>query len=208
MKNNIIKEFEQFSPSEKINFLEEYNVVDDFKNRKYFTDFIKNFKDSNNAWTLSLIVDIAADLNIKDVSLFERYFNYLFKPINYMLKLSVLDFQLDTYNMYYPSQKNMFKQYEPLLSKKYERLIVRNQVLLNLMVYKKENRLKYQSLLMNNLKKTPDYRSHLRVYNILLNYPIFNFVSRDYVFELIHITEKWNFDRAVKSKIEEVKQMW
>lgn len=205
---NIIKEFEQFSLSEKIDFLGEYDVVDDFRNREYFTDFIKHFNDSNDVWTLSLIVYVAADLQINDVSLFQKYFDYVTNSVNYMLKLSVLDFQLDTYNIYYPNQKELFTQYESLLNKKYERLIVRNQVLLNLMIYKKENRFKYQNLLKNNLKKTRDYRSHLRVYNTLLNYPFFNFVTRDYIFQLIDITERWNFDRAVQSKIEEVKLEW
>lgn len=208
MKINIIKEFEQLSLSEKIDFLGEYDIADDFRNREYFTDFIKNFNDSNDVWTLSLIVDVAADLQINDVSLFQKYFDYVTNSVNYMLKLSVLDFQLDTYNIYYPNQKELFIQYEPLLNKKYERLIVRNQILLNLMIYRKENRLKYQNLLKNNLKKTRDYRSHLRVYNTLLNYPFFNFVTRDYIFQLIDITEKWDFDRAVQSKIEEVKLMW
>ena len=73
------------------------------------------------------------------------------------------------------------------------------------MVYRKENRLKYQILLIENLKRTSDYRSHLRVYNTFMTYDFFNFITYDYVTKIISISEKWSFGEAVSDKIIEVK---
>ena len=169
----IIKKFEKLSLSEKIDFLEDYDIANDFKNRCYFINFIKNVVDNKDYWFLSLVVDLASDLQINDDDLFKKYFDYLFDSVHYLLKLSVLDFQLETYHLYYPRKKSLFIKLEELLNKKNERLIIKNQILLNLMLYRKENRLRYQIILIENLKRTSDYRSHLRVYNTFMTYDSF-----------------------------------
>lgn len=209
MQNIVLnKKFEDLSLSKKIDFLEDYDVANDIENRDYFIRFVKNTDISNNNWFLSLIVDLASDLQIKDDKLFKRYFEYLFKPVHYLLKLSILDFQLDTYHLYYPQKGELLIKLEEVLERKYERLIVRNQILLNLMVYHKEKRLIYQMQLIDNLAKTSDYRSHLRVYNTFMNYSFFDFITSDYISQIIPVTEKWKFGRSVTDKIIEAKSYW
>lgn len=202
------KKFENLSLTEKIDFLEEYDVTDDFENRDYFVRFVKNADNYTDYWLLSLLVDLASDLQINDDKLFKRYFDYLFNSVHYLLKLSVLDFQLETYHLYYPKKKSLFIQLERILKKRNERLIVKNQILLNLMVYKKENQLRYQIELLDNLERTSDYRSHLRVYNAFMNYSFFDFITKDYISRIISVTEKWNFGRSVTDKIIESKNYW
>lgn len=201
----IIKKFEKLSLSEKIDFLEDYDIANDFKNRHYFINFIKNVVDNKDYWFLSLVVDLASDLQINDDDLFKKYFDYLFDSVHYLLKLSVLDFQLETYHLHYPRKKSLFIKLEELLNKKNERLIIKNQILLNLMLYRKENRLRYQMILIENLKRTSDYRSHLRVYNTFMTYDSFDFITYDYVTKIISVSEKWSFGKSVSDKIIEIK---
>ena len=207
-KTQIVREFEQLSLVEKVEFLDDYDIDNDLRNKDYFVGFIKEIGNLKDYWYQSLVIDIASELQINDDRLFEEYFNYLLHPVHYLVKLSVLDFQLETYHLYFPKKQKLFIQLEDILSKKNERLVVKNQVLINLMIYKKDNRLKYKMKLIENLKRTSDYRSHLRVLNTFMNYSFFDFITRDYIEEIIKVIKKWKFGKSVTNKIIEAKSYW
>ncbi len=205
VESSLIKKFEKLSIDDKIDFLEDYDVVNDLENRPYFLRFIKNNSNSKDYWFSSILIDLASELRINDLNLFNTYFNYLFESKHYHIKLSVLDFQIETYDLYYEESKEAYLKLEELLNKKNERLLVKNQVLLNLMIYCKENRLKYLSQLINNLKRTSDYRSHLRVYNTFINYDYYNFITPDFLEQLFSISERKSLGKSVSNKIRELK---
>lgn len=207
IESSLIKKFEKLSIDDKIDFLEDYDVVNDLVNRPYFHRFIKNNSGNKDYWLSSILIDLASELRINDFDLFNTYFNYLFESKHYLIKLSVLDFQIETYDLYYEKSKEAYLKLEELLNRKNERLLVKNQVLLNLMIYCKENRLKYLSQLINNLKRTSDYRSHLRVYNTFINYDYFNFITPDFLEQLFRISERKSLGKSVSNKIRELKSL-
>ncbi|AXP80304.1 hypothetical protein CJ739_1213 [Mariniflexile rhizosphaerae] len=205
VKSDLIKKFEKLSMDDKIDFIEDYDIVNDLSNRPYFIKFIKNNSNSKDYWFSSILIELASEIRVDDLELFNTYFKFLFESKHYFIKLSVLDFQIETYDIYYDKFKNTYHKLEEILDKKNERLIVKNQILLNLMIYSKEKRLKYLYQLLDNLKRTSDYRSHLRVYNTFINYNYYNFITPDFLEQLFSISEKKRLGKSVSEKIRELK---
>ncbi|MEM6815880.1 MAG: hypothetical protein AAF600_16080 [Bacteroidota bacterium] len=209
MKNSFsIIEFEQLSLSEKIDFLDENDVSDDYGNKTYFTRFIKkNIEKSSDYWIVSSLIELASDLKLDDNELFDSFMDLLLNPNHYLIKLSVLDFQVEGYYIHYPEKKSSFNVLRGFNKRTKERLIVRNQVLMNLMLFDKENRLNYLTELLENFKKTMDYRSHIRVFNMIIEHDFFSFIDKNYINRLIEISESKSLGEAVRDRIHEIKNV-
>ncbi|UOY05997.1 hypothetical protein L0P88_18930 [Muricauda sp. SCSIO 64092] len=209
MQNSFsIIEFEQLSLSEKIDFLDENDVSYNFEDKAYFIKFIKkNIQKSSDYWIVSSLVDLASDLKLEDNELFDSFMGLLVCSNHYLIKLSVLDFQVETYDIYYSKRKSSFDRLRDFNKRIKERLIVRNQMLMNLMLYDKENRLTYLVELLENLKRTMDYRSHMRVFNMIINHDFFSFMDKNYISRLLDISEGKFLGKAVEDKINELKNI-
>jgi len=200
----IKNKLENRSIERRISFIEEYDFESDMKNRNYFISFIKNAEKSKNEWYTIKLVELAVRLEVIDINLLKNYLSYLTTESGIYLKLAILDY-ID--NMYYYENID-YSSVKVLLNKKYDRLIVKNQALLTMIILEPQNINNYFFELKKNLIKTSDYRSHIRIYNIIVDYDFYNhFNSILSIEELIGITESKEFSssRSVQEALNRVK---
>jgi hypothetical protein len=202
IKNN----FENKSIQKRIDFMESYDFENEFENREYFINFIRNNPKSENDWYMMWLIDLAGLLEIKDVNLLNHYLEYLIYPNYYLLKLTVLDYVTYTYTLY-ESDDIDYSAIKSILSNKHDRIIVKNEALLTLMLLFPVEKEKYMFQLKKNLLETSDYRSHVRVHSFFLNRNIKTIIPILFIRELIEISKSKNFGRAVKCSIIEVEKM-
>jgi hypothetical protein len=202
IKNN----FENKSIQKRINFMEIYDFEKDIENREYFINFIKNSQKSENIWYMMWMIDLAGLMEVRDVNLLNQYLEYLLHPNYYLLKLTVLDYVTYTYRLY-TADKIDYSAIKYVLENKHDRIIVKNEALLTLILLFPKEKGKYMFQLKKNLLKISDYRSHVRIYNFFLNRDIDEIIPNSFIKELIEISKSKNFGRAVQCSILEVEDM-
>ncbi|MDR2955002.1 MAG: hypothetical protein LBV43_07970 [Prevotella sp.] len=190
----IEKLFTQKSFQKRIDFINDSNISN-IKEKDFLAKIIINTKESSNDWYLIALIGLAVKLQIKDKGLVERYLKYLIEPNSYYLKLSVLDYITDT--------KEIFKDYNidyravrQIINNKHDRLIVRNQALLNLIQLYPLEKDDFMRILKKNLSKTTDYRSHIRIFNNIMETSVRNYLPVAYIKDLMRISESMNLGRG------------
>ncbi len=203
----IIQKFNKGSFEERIDILtDEFDLVSSSKNRKFFSDFVCKFNLTSNIWYNSVIIDTASRLEVVDKLLLDKFLKFLTQKNNYLIKLSVLDYLMDMYHAY-PKKEIESEIHNILyfLKLKNDRLIVRNQLILAQMYFYKNSTL--NKALFDNLKKTSDYRAHIRLYNTLENYDMLDFFSNEYLNLMLSISEKKNLGKATSETINRVRTL-
>jgi len=199
----IKKLFTQESFQKRIDFINDsdnYNIEE----KDYLTKIIINTKESPNDWYLIALIDLAGKLQVKDKELYERYLNYLIEPNNYYLKLTVLDYIIDAKEIF----KNYNIDYTPvrqILNNKYDRRIVKNQALLNLIQLYPLEKDGFMEELKKKLPKTSDYRSHIRIFNNIIHTSVKNYLPDSYIKDLIKISESMDLGRGTMDAINRLK---
>lgn len=199
----IKKLFTQESFQKRIDFISKSDISN-IEEENYLAKIIINTKESSNDWYLIALIDLAVKLRIKDKELAERYLKYLIEPNSYYVKLSVLDYIIDTKEMF----KDHSIDYTPvkqIVSNKYDRLIVKNQALLNLIQLYPLEKDNFMGALKKNLSKTSDYRSHIRTYNNIIETSVKDYLPVAYIKDLMRISESMNLGRGTIDVINRLK---
>ena len=191
--NGSIDAIERLDNIEKISSSEKTQVS------KFFRDY--EFRKNN--WHTSNLIDLLNDFEIYDEDFFKKILNLLVeKGRDYFVKLSALDYLFRYVEVL--NNDNIQLLEVALLHK--NRLVVKNQILLFLLAFSpfEKDRVKYKQLLVLQLKRTVDYRAHIRLYNSIMNYfERFSYLDNDFLISLTKSTE-FNFDvRSVNEKIKE-----
>ncbi|MFV0417583.1 MAG: hypothetical protein ACK5KT_02465 [Dysgonomonas sp.] len=199
----IKKLFTQESFQKRIDFINNSDI-NDIEEKDYLAKIIINTKESSNDWYLIALMDLAVRLQVRDKGLLDRYLKYLIEPNSYYLKLAVLDYITDT--------KEMFKDYNidytsvrQIVNNKHDRLIVRNQALLNLIQLYPLEKDGFMGALKENLQKTSDYRSHIRIFNNIMETSVRNYLPVAYIKDLMRISGSMNLGRGVIDVINRLK---
>lgn len=196
------KIFEHGSYQQRIDMIRKFDFDQGSKSNNYFVDLIKNNK-SNNSWYTIELIDLAGYLEIIDVSLLKKYLSYLDKSCSYYLKLTVLDYVSYMYEDYKKYNVD-YSSINKIVTNRYDRLITKNEALLTLMLLFPKDMEKYMVILKKNLKKTKNYREHIRVHNFLLNRNIDDIIPISDIKDLVSISKSKKYGIAVKEVIDEV----
>jgi hypothetical protein len=195
--------FENKFLSKRIEFIEDYDFESDGRNYEYFKSFILNFEITKDDWYNTLIIDLSDRLNIIDNNLYNKYLKYLSFKTHYLFKLSILDYFINNYSFYKKIYR--FEDFKTLYNMKSTRHIVKNQIVINNLVFFPKNKDIYIKELLINMKKTTDYRSHIRVFNYIMNFELDKTFSEKKLNDLINISSSKKLGRAVDLKLQEFK---
>lgn len=203
----VIKEkFENASLEERIDFIDNYDLKADVINRDYIIEAIVNLELTNNHWYNVLIIELATDLQVRNPMLINRYIISVNKKNHKLVKLMLMDFFTETYSFYEEKQLNkLFLSLNKLINNRYDRLIVRNQALLLLIMIFPDKEKGYKLKLKNNLKRTNNYRSHIRVFNFVHTF-LLDLFPKQFIFELMSITKSFNYGKAVEDVLIDLKE--
>ncbi len=195
--------FENNFLNRRVEFIEDYDFENDKKNYKYFESFILNFEITKNDWYNTLIIDLADKLCIVNNKLYHRYLQYLSYKSHYLFKLSILDYFINNSSFY----KEIYhsEDFDEIYKMKSVRYIVKNQIVINNLVFFPENKSVYIKELLRNMNQTTDYRSHIRVYNYIMNFELEEMFNEKDLKDLIKISLSKKFGRAVDLKLQEFK---
>lgn len=198
MENELlIKGLYQKSLSARIASIEQNQQLITPNNREVVVEFIKSFKPSNNVWYNVTVVELAEDLNINEKVILDNFISYLTTPNHYLLKLAILDYIEST-----AANAFDFNLLNPLLNKNGDRLIVQNHARLLLLWQQPTKREQHFNYLAKQLRKTSDYRSHIRTYNFIQSHP--DLLSNEELNTLIDISKKMDLGRGVKTTIDKL----
>jgi len=200
--NNLKIHFESKSLSERIEFLQEYDFVKDKNNFEYFQFFIFNFEPTKNDWYNSLIINLADELNIVHNSLYKRYLNFLTNRKYYLFRLSILDYFANNHIFY--KKIYSYKNFEIVKNSRNIRRIVKNQIIVNNLIFDLKNKGIYINELKKSYRVTQDYRSHIRLYNYIMNFELDEIISKADLNYLVEVTQNKNLGRAVDLKLLEL----
>ena len=154
---------------DKIAILEEYPSFSE----EYYDIFKKDLEKLffiNNKYYKMLLIDFSIDEVIFNKGLYNYYYTLLQKE-NQLIKLAVLDYLFEMNS--FLDIDEAITELDKLLKKKYLRNILKNQIYVNLIFLKSEKNKDFQKTveaLISNLKNTIDYRSHIRIYNYIIDY--------------------------------------
>lgn len=196
--------FEHRFISHRIKFIEDTNIDD--LDKDYLESKLLEFskKDFSNYY-LSLLIDLAVDASIMNIDLLKAYSNQLFTKNHYLVKLSSLDY-LFVAGELISNKSRLVVKLKGLLQSKYERLLVKNQILLLLAYLDLNNADKYLEMLRKHLSRTLDYRSHIRVYNTIMNFLPITEREREILWTLMEVSKNMDLGKAATEKVKEVEK--
>ncbi|MCD7902001.1 MAG: hypothetical protein LUH22_19750 [Bacteroides sp.] len=194
------------SISKKIDLIDEYDFEDNPLDYQYIVKFIKRESvSSTNEWYIISLIDLAGQLQLKDKYLIKNYLHYLEKGHSYYLKLTVLDY-LSNMLVFYKDENIDYSLIAHLLENKSERLVVKIIASLILILIYPNMRMYYWEKIKQYIKKSEDYRTHIRLYNYIVydNIPIPISKIKEYII----ITESKTFSntRAVQEALRKIRQ--
>jgi hypothetical protein len=202
---SVKEKFESPSLEDRIDFLDHYTVEKDTENKAYFIETIGNLELTSNHWYNALIIELATTFQIKKTPLVKRYLTALTKSNHKLVKLMLLDYVTETYASYEKKELNqLFLVLNEVIRNRYDRLIVRNQALLLLILIFPDKQNKYSLEFKKNLKRTKDYRSHLRSFYFIAAF-LLRSLSKEFILDLISITASFEYGRAVDEVLVELK---
>lgn len=199
-EDNIRNYFENKSITKRIEFIEDYDFTKDKNNYDYFKSFISNFVMTKDNWYNTLIIDLSDELNIVNYELYYKYLNFFYNSNYYLFRLSILDYIANNYTFY----KKIYKP-EDFEAVQINRRIIKNQVIVNNLIFFPENKQYYIKELIKSFKRTDDYRSYIRLYNYVMNFELEKVINDVDLNILIEITESKNLGRSVSLKVSELK---
>ena len=187
---------------DKIAILEEYPSFSE----EYYDIFKKDLEKLffiNNKYYKMLLIDFSIDEVIFNKGLYNYYYTLLQKE-NQLIKLAVLDYLFEMNS--FLDIDEAITELDKLLKTKYLRNILKNQIYVNLIFLKSEKNKDFQKTveaLISNLKNTIDYRSHIRIYNYIIDYKLYNllieskrtpniFGAKLFPREIMHISQTLN----------------
>lgn len=202
--DKIISHFEHKSFEHRIDFIDNYSFKDNFSD--YYYDFILNLDFDKNHLYISELIDLSGFLLFFDDMFLKKVNNFLLKSPHYIVKLSILDYFL-AYVFYCKTHKkdvnySLMYSLEKLLELR-QRKIVKNQIYINLMFLFPNKIDFFFKKLLSSLKTTFDYRSYIRIFNILIEYSDFLLIDNKYKIELINLSKKNGKGKAVEISIQE-----
>lgn len=183
----------------RIDFIYDYDFQDNYID--YYEEYLlcKSYEE-NVEYSIAMI-ELAAFLKIKNKFLLDKYLSLLIGNCSYLIKLGVLDFLIDTYDLYKEYKADIICIKDMLSKRNYR--IVKNQIVFNLMLLDYEKREYYFDYLLKSLNNTKDYRSHIRILNNIM-LKEFVFLPRDFVMKIIYTIKREKYCKAVDAKLVEV----
>lgn len=172
--------------------------------RDEITPFIISYFLHHSDWTLVLLIDLSTSQELVSEELLKTYMLGLLDGKNLYVKLSILDYISTTGELYESVDLSVVKG---LTDVKTERFIIRNQALLTLMKLDSEKSQEYLLQLKKNLKKTDDYRAHIRFYNTLLVDSLYEQMTEEDINYFLNISQSKSLGRALDRQIEEFKSI-
>ncbi|MES2589834.1 MAG: hypothetical protein V4622_12715 [Bacteroidota bacterium] len=181
---------------ELIHYLEEFEFLD-FKSEEELLNLFEGNKNTKNELLISEIIDCLSINEVfhENVKLF--VFDSLKNKTHYLVKLSCLGYLFNNSNSF--GKDEIINLLNSCLSKR-NLLLVKNQIILNLIYLDTNNFSYYFEQLLSSLRKTIDYRSHIRLYNLLTTCKNEN-VTKDKLMQMVEITKQFNFGKSVQSII-------
>lgn len=205
--SEIKKSLEIKSISKKIDFIDEYNFENlSEEDYQYIVEFIgRESIIRQNEWFIIRLIDLAGEVQLKDNFLINKYLGYLESGCSYYLKLTVLDYVRYMFEFYKDDNIN-YNSILGLLTKRSERLTVKIQASLTLILIYPNEKAFYIKKIKEYIKRSEDYRTHIRLYNSIIygNIDIPTVEINEYV----EITERKDFSKtkAVQSVLIETKE--
>lgn len=182
------------SVSEKIDFIDSFNLKDGTIDEQFISNFVKKeCSQSKNEWYKIKLIDLTADLKIINDNLINSYLQFV-KTESFYLKLTILDYINNTYS-YYNKDKIDFTVIETLLQNRHDRLIVKLQATLTLTLLFPLKKIYYLNTLKELLHRSNDYRAHIRLYNFIMGDYVN--IQGSYINDFIEITNKKYFSTSV-----------
>lgn len=198
--NKLVYLIENSSSEEVVEFIDEILDTERIFNEEdkvIITQGLRLLKLKKNNEYLSSIIDLMKYLEIYDDLIISKLLAQL-EHSNYYCQLSFLDY---IFNYNYSDDVICYLQ---KITKSRVRLIVRNQVLLMQLLKKSKLQIPNASgILIENMKRTKDYRAHIRYMNTIMNYPNFDTLNLDTFKTLISISKTKQFGRSVVEKTKE-----
>lgn len=187
--DNLHQALTQKSLTARIEFIENDPQISSPENRESVMEFIKNFKPTSNVWYNVVVVELAEELAIIDAPLIEIFVGCLKSPNHYLFKLAILDYIESTaFHMF------DFDLLQHLLNKNGDRQIVQNFARLLLLWKQPAQKEFHYNQLLKQLKRTNDYRSHIRTYNFINVHE--GFFTQEELKTLINISEQMELGRG------------
>lgn len=199
MKDNLHQALTQKTLTARIEFIENNQQLRSPEHRNLATEFINNFKPTSNEWYNIVVVELAEELAVIDGPLIELFVGYLKSPNHYLFKLAVLDYLESTAHQVFD-----FDLLLPLLDKNGDRMIVQNFARLLLLWQQPMQKEFHYHQLTKQLKRTSDYRSHIRTYCFIQSHP--DILTREELNTLLNISEQMELGRGVDTTIEKLKK--
>lgn len=176
--------------------------------KEEITPFIISYFHHHSDWTLVLLIDLSSSQELVSEELLKTYMLGLLDGKNLYVKLSILDYISTTGELYEQNGITVdLSIINDLAYLKTERFVVRNQALLTLMKLQPERSNEILLQLKENLKKTNDYRAHIRFYNTLLVDDLSEQMTTDNINYFLDMSQSKSLGRALDKKIEEFKSI-
>lgn len=195
--NEIKEKFENKSHIYRSDFIDEYDFDDDYK--EYYKTFILRINGNiKNYNYLSDLIDLSAYLSFFDDEIYNKWVKYLFEKKHLVVKIAVLDYLMDSDTFY--QDISLFNKLKIYLQSKIP-MILRNQILLNLISFNDLNNETYILLLKKSILKTKDWRSIYRICRVINNNNRLNHLKIS-IFPMIKmLNEKYNFSSDIDKMI-------
>lgn len=162
--DEIKRDFEHRSYLHRGDFIDEYDFNDPF--HEYYRTFIIKAAKVKNHLYLSDLIDLARFLSFFDDVLFKRYSRYLFARNHYLVKLSCLDYLLDSPQFYKDkeSERKLVRLVESK-SVKSAPAILKTEIYLNLLALGRKASARHLEELKQTLSEAEDWRTIYRILN-------------------------------------------
>lgn len=178
---NMIRDlFKSGSTEDRLSFIEKQNLKEDKRFQSFLREFIPIEKFSNNLWYNIVLIELAEKLQLWDKKLTDKYIKALNTNSHYLLKLSILDF-FTAFILKKQKSDELIQTLKTLAFNKKERIIVRNQSILLLVLQDQLNYEKYINVLKKYSNQTLDYRCHIRTLNYIESYLLNRFLKNDLI---------------------------
>lgn len=186
-----------------IHYLEDFQITEKSKELELKRIFLNNI-DNNNHLVVGEIIDCLSSNHILDKSILDFLLKELSGKTHYTLKLSVFDFFLANERLLAPDDKErvILATKEVLKNRNFR--ITTNQALINLIYFCHDDKAFYLNRLLESLKITNDYRSHVRTYNSLMIFSFPDIITNKDLKEMTSITKEKKFGNSVDSILSEV----
>lgn len=195
--NQVKASFEHKSISKRIIFLAEYHFDDNYQD--YYKNFIINYFDTKDNIYFMQLLELAQDLEIYDEAYIGRLLLILKEKTHIIVKLSILDYLYEAVFEIELDHDFLIKELKELLVLR-NFLTIKNTILFILSTIDTDNKKSYTQIILENLKRTKDYRTIIRLCNFIMGTDE-NLFDKNTMMEIIKIGSSQEHGLAVKDTL-------